>query len=62
MTDRYRSRNAEQLEAARKMADQLGEPEPRTRADVERLTGVAYYGPDPEAIGKTQYPKVQRPS
>jgi len=62
MADRSPSRNAELLEAARKMAEQLGQPAPRTAADVERLTGVAYNGPDPEAIGVTYSVEVKRPS
>lgn len=34
-------------------AERLGKPAPRTRRDVEALTGTAYYGPDPEMLGLT---------
>ena len=51
--------NREILEMARQKAQDFGEPAPRTVEDVERLAGFVYTGPDPEAIGVTQYPVVQ---
>lgn len=36
------------LSAARHLAQEFGEPAPRTAEDVERLTGFPYDGPDPE--------------
>lgn len=34
---------------------------PRTKEDVERLTGYAYNGPDPAVIGKTYEVRVHKP-
>jgi hypothetical protein len=47
--------NEEILQLARERARQYGKPMPATRADVERLTGLMYTGPDPRAIGKIIY-------
>lgn len=52
--------NVEILELARARARQHGKPMPATKADVERLTGLFYTGPDPRAIGKTYTVPVKR--
>lgn len=52
-------KNSEIIELARKIARKQGDPAPRTAADVERLTGFAYNGVDPEAIGKTYTVQVK---
>lgn len=52
--------NAEILELARQRARQYGKPWPAKKADVERLTGLVYNGPDPDAIGKTYVVSVKR--
>jgi hypothetical protein len=52
--------NREILALARTKARVYGEHEPRTRRDVERLTGIMYTGPDPEVIGKTIVVQVRR--
>ena len=62
MTDKKPMKtNSQILELARERARQYGKPMPRTGADVERLTGLFYTGPDPQVIGKTFYPVVKRP-
>lgn len=43
--------NEEILKLARERAHKFGKPMPATKADVERLTGLFYTGPDPRAIG-----------
>ena len=52
--------NKELLELARERARKSGKPLPATAADVERLTGFFYTGPDPQAIGKTYSVPVKR--
>ena len=52
--------NKELLELARANARKYGKPMPATGADVERLTGFFYSGPDPQAIGKTYSVPVKR--
>lgn len=52
--------NKELLELARANARKYGKPMPATAADVERLTGFRYIGPDPQAIGKTYSVPVKR--
>lgn len=59
MTKRALS-NRQILQLAINKAKVYGDPTPRTRDDVEKLTGMTYYGPDPEAIGRTQHPTVKR--
>ena len=54
-----RMTNAELITLARKRAREHGKPMPRTGADVERLTGFHYTGPDPQAIGKTYTVQVR---
>jgi hypothetical protein len=51
--------NAEILELARANARKYGRPMPATREHVERLTGLMYTGPDPQAIGKTYTVEVK---
>lgn len=53
--------DAEILAAARHLAEEFGEPAPRTVEDVERLTGTAYYGPAPEVLDVPRPVAVQRP-
>lgn len=54
-------RNADILEIAQRVALEKNEPPPKTREDVERLSGYVYSGPDPVAIGKSYYVKVVQP-
>lgn len=43
----------EHLRKARERARAAGLPQPRTGEDVERLTGFAWFGPDPAVVGRT---------
>ena len=45
--------NQELIDLARQRAREYGKAMPRTAADVERLTGYLYTGPNPCDIGKT---------
>lgn len=52
--------NQELIDMARERARKAGKPMPATAADVERLTGFIYNGPDPQAVGKTYSVTIQR--
>lgn len=45
--------NQDILDMAREVAFKKNLPQPKTREDVERLSGYVYSGPDPKAIGVT---------
>lgn len=54
--------NTDLLRIARERATAAGLPQPKTKADVESLTGFAFNGPDPEVIGRTYSVPVVRPN
>ena len=52
--------NAEIVALARKRAKEAGKPLPATAADVQRLSGFIYNGPNPRDVGKTFTVSVRR--
>jgi hypothetical protein len=56
---KQRMSNAEHIEMAREIARSRRLSQPLTAEDVESLTGIVYYGPDPDIIGRVQHLTVQ---